>query len=167
MNTDDQMDLPEAFRAAMARVCSSVSVVTALDGARPHGTTVSAFASLSMSPPMVLVSLDSGSDLLALVRQTGRFGLNVLAGHQSGLAVRFATKGPDKFAGIPWTTDHGVARLPEVASWTACRVASLVPGGDHVVVLGEVEAADSSPAEPLTYYARTFGTHAQLAEPVR
>ncbi len=65
----DQTDLVADFRDAMATVCTPVAVVTAMDGERPHGTTVSAFASLSVDPPMVLVALDARSDLLTLVRR--------------------------------------------------------------------------------------------------
>lgn len=72
----------QALRDAMAAVASPVAVVTAMDGRRLHGTTVSAFASVSLTPPMVLVSLDNQSQLLAIIRRTGRFGLNVLGSHQ-------------------------------------------------------------------------------------
>ncbi|MGH3249709.1 MAG: flavin reductase family protein, partial [Trebonia sp.] len=65
---------PGAFRAVMATVCTPVSVVTAMAGDRPHGSTVSAFASLSLNPPMVLVSLDLSSDLLRHIRDSGAFG---------------------------------------------------------------------------------------------
>ena len=92
--------LQAAFRTAMGSVCTPVSVVTTMADGLPYGTTVSAFASLSMDPPMVLVALDLGSDLLALVRQTGHFGLNILSSSQSALALNFARKGrAGKFAG--------------------------------------------------------------------
>src|SRR3954469_19110691 len=86
-------ELQTSFRNVMAGVCTPVSVVTTIADGRPHGTTVSAFASLSMDPPMVQVSLDHGSELLALVRDSGTFGLNVLSSGQSALATMFATKG--------------------------------------------------------------------------
>ncbi|WP_306943054.1 flavin reductase family protein [Streptomyces phaeochromogenes] len=76
-------------------------MVTALDGDRPHGTTVSAFASHSLTPPMVLVSLDNRSQLLAVIRRTGRFGLNILGVHQADLATAFARTGPDSSTGSP------------------------------------------------------------------
>ncbi|NKQ51620.1 flavin reductase family protein [Amycolatopsis sp. K13G38] len=151
--------LTENFRDVMAGVCTPVSVVTTMDGARPHGTTVSAFSSLSMRPPMVLVALDRASALLALVRETGRFGLNVLACGQAGLAKRFAGKGNDKFDGVDWAPANGLPRLPGVAGWLACQVSSVVDGGDHMVVMGAVEAAQRTVAPPLTYHARSFGTH--------
>jgi flavin reductase (DIM6/NTAB) family NADH-FMN oxidoreductase RutF len=149
----------DAFRAVMGSVCTPVSVVTAMAGDRPHGTTVSAFASLSLDPPMVLVSLDRSSDLLHIVRRSLVFGLNVLHSGQSALASAFARKGEDKFNGIGWTLDSGVPRLDGSASWLACRVERLVNGGDHVVMLGHVIAVRHDPAPPLTYYQRGFGTH--------
>lgn len=101
MESPSAEPVADAFRHVMAGVCTPVSVVTALDGDRPHGTTVSAFASLSMEPPMVLVALDRKSDLLALVRGSGLFGVNVLGSEQSALATRFARKGIAKFEHVP------------------------------------------------------------------
>jgi len=155
--------LQAAFRTAMASVCTPVSVVTTLADGLPYGTTVSAFASLSMEPPMLLVSLDCGSDLLALVRQTARFGLNVLASTQTDLALNFARKGgAGKFAGVLWEVAAAVPRIPEAASFAACAVDQIVPAGDHVVVFGRVLIAASASSPPLTYQARAFGTHAPV-----
>jgi flavin reductase (DIM6/NTAB) family NADH-FMN oxidoreductase RutF len=155
--------LQAAFREAMASVCTPVSVVTTLTDGLPYGTTVSAFASLSMQPPMVLVSLDLGSDLLSLVRQTGRFGLNVLSSSQTGLALNFARKGGTaKFTDVPWEVAAAVPRIPEAAGFVACTVDQVVAGGDHAVVFGHVVMAVSADSLPLTYRARVFGTHAPL-----
>lgn len=157
----DPTDLATAFREVMAGVATPVSVVTSMGDGLPHGTTVSAFASLSMNPPMVLVSLDRGSDLLALVRETGRFGVNVLGADQAAVALAFAKKGgPGKFSGVPWEADHDLPRLPGAPGWLACDVADLVDGGDHVVALGIVVAAGNVEGRPLTYHGRIFGTHA-------
>src|SRR3984957_15902539 len=101
---------PGSFRAVMATVCTPVSVVTAMAGDRPHGSTVSAFASLSLNPPMVLVSLDLGSDLLRHIRGSRAFGLNVLHTGQAALAAAFARKGDDKFDGIRWVREDGIPR---------------------------------------------------------
>jgi flavin reductase (DIM6/NTAB) family NADH-FMN oxidoreductase RutF len=158
----DRRTLADEFRDAMATVCTPVAVVTAMDGDRPHGTTVSAFASLSIAPPMVLVSLDAGSDLLALMRHGGRFGLNVLGSDHARSARVFARKGADKFNGIAWGQREGVPRLDGVPAWLACEIADMVPGGDHVILLGRVVAAESGVGAPLTFHLRAFGTHAVL-----
>jgi flavin reductase (DIM6/NTAB) family NADH-FMN oxidoreductase RutF len=155
--------LADRFREVMAGVATPVSVVTSMADGLPHGTTVSAFASLSMAPPMVLVSLDRGSDLLALVRESGRFGVNVLGSTQSALALAFARKGgTGKFSGVRWEVDHDLPRLPGAPGWLACDVAALVEGGDHVVALGTVVAAETLDGLPLTYHGRVFGTHSAL-----
>jgi flavin reductase (DIM6/NTAB) family NADH-FMN oxidoreductase RutF len=156
-------ELQTHFREVMAGVATPVSVVTAMGDGLPHGTTVSAFASLSMDPPMVLVSLDRKSDLLAIVRETHRFGVNVLGSDQSSLALAFARKGgTGKFNGVRWEVDNDLPRLPGAPGWLACDVAQLVDGGDHVVALGNVVAADTEHGSPLTYHGRLFGTHAAL-----
>jgi len=156
---------PVAFRAVMGEVCTAVTVVTAMDGSRPHGTTVSAFASLSLDPPLVLVSLDRGSQLLAVITAAGRFGVNVLSGDQAALAARFATRGPDKFDGVAWHSDLTSPRLEGVAGFLDCEVTATIDGGDHVIVQGlvrgaKIELQQGNP--PLTYHRRTFGTHVPL-----
>ncbi|MGP3941474.1 flavin reductase family protein [Streptomyces sp. 6N106] len=156
--------LTSAFREVMAGVATPVTVVTAMDGRRPHGTTVSAFASLSMQPPMVLVALDRRSELLALIKSSLRFGVNVLGHGQSALALAFARKGgAGRFTGVSWEVDGGVPRLSAAPGWLVCEVADVVEGGDHVIALGNVLAAQAATCAPLTYHARAFGTHVALA----
>lgn len=145
-----------AFKHAMGAVATPVSIVTAL-GDRPHGTTVSAFASLSLDPPMILVSLQTSSTLLPVIRETGRFGLNVLAHDQAATAARFARRGIDRFGQVGWSTSGGVPKLAGVACWTACSVAGLIPAGDHVIVTGLVEAVEFTRVPGLVYQHQTFG----------
>lgn len=158
----EQLPIPlpaTEFREVMAAVATPVSVVTTMAGGVPHGTTVSAFTSLSMDPPSVLISLARASNLLHRIRETRRFGLNVLASTQAALATRFASKCDDRFQDVDWALDHGSARLRGAANWLACHVTDLLDGGDHIIVLGRVMAADSSAEAPLVYYRRAFGTH--------
>ncbi|WP_375425794.1 flavin reductase family protein [uncultured Friedmanniella sp.] len=151
--------VPESFRQTMACVVTPVAVVTTVLGGRAHGTTVSAWVSLSMTPPMILVSLDQRSRLLGQLRESRRFGLNILSADQAGLAETFASKDQDKFGLLDWHYDAGLPRLGGLAGWVACDVAEFVTGGDHVVALGTVVAAEPGDAEPLSYHARRFGTH--------
>lgn len=151
------------FREAMAHLCSGVAVVTTIDDGRPHGTTVSAFMSLSLHPPMVAVALDRGSRLLAHIQATRRFSVNILGQGQSELGMAFASKAEDKFADQDWHLRSELPALSGVAGWLGCYVAALDEAGDHVLVQGGVVDASTAPVAPLTYHARTFGTHAPAA----
>src|SRR5258708_6558726 len=146
----------EPFRDAMSRIPAPVGVVAVFDDARPHGTTVSAFCSLSASPPMVLVSLSRSSDLLTIVRETSRFSLNLLASGQEAIAVACAHKGVDKFRAIPWKAELGLPRILDCSAWLACTVDSEHDGGDHVVIQGLVTHCDVGEFPSLYYYRRQF-----------
>jgi flavin reductase (DIM6/NTAB) family NADH-FMN oxidoreductase RutF len=149
---------PERFKDSLAAVAAPVSVVTALKRGRPHGTTVSSFCSLSLRPPLVLVSLARDSALLRLLPTTERFAINVLAAGQEDLARRFARKGSDKFDGVGWRLDHRLPRLPDCRGFIACRLERLVEGGDHMVAIGLVVHAERAPRPPLVYCERAFAT---------
>jgi flavin reductase (DIM6/NTAB) family NADH-FMN oxidoreductase RutF len=154
----------DAFREALGALCTPLAVVTSQLGGRPHGTTVSAFCSLSLDPPLVLVSLSCASNLLAMIRTTGRFGINVLEHGQQALATCFARKGDDEFAGVAWSMDHGLPRIHGAGSWIACRLEDLLDGGDHAIVVGLVEHAEQDARQPLLYQQATFRT---VAGPAR
>jgi flavin reductase (DIM6/NTAB) family NADH-FMN oxidoreductase RutF len=146
----------------MASVPTPVSVVTTMVAGRPHGTTVSSFASLSLDPPMVLVALDLDSELLRLLATANRFAVNVLSSTQRELALSFARKGGDRFGDVPWSPRDGLPWLRGAAAWLACDVEDILRGGDHRIALGRVTAADHAPVPPLTYHRRIFGTHTSL-----
>jgi flavin reductase (DIM6/NTAB) family NADH-FMN oxidoreductase RutF len=148
----------EALREALRGVATPVTVLTTMDGERPHGTTVSAFSSLSLEPPLVVVALGHASRLHGLIAQVRAFGINVLAHEQHELAHTFASTTPDRFAGVGWTRDHDLPRLDGAQSWFACRLHDLQPGGDHSLLLGEVVSAHATAALPLVYRARRFTT---------
>jgi flavin reductase (DIM6/NTAB) family NADH-FMN oxidoreductase RutF len=152
------------FREALAGVCTPVSVVTSHREGHPHGTTVSAFCSLSLEPPMVLVSLDRNSDLLAIVSESRVFGINVLNHAQKELALNFARKGPDKFDGVEWELNRGVPRIAGAATWLVCKLEQLHEGGDHLIAVGLVEHAESGPGNPLLYRRHEFGSMTHIGE---
>lgn len=157
----------DGFTELMSGVCAPVTVVTALapDGT-PHGSTVSSFASLSLDPPLVSFALDRSSRLLAQLQPGTRVGVNILGAHQQDLASAFARRhrGPGlKFDGVAWALRDGLPHLPGSAGWTAGRVERHVEAGDHVLLVVLVEQAESTPAAPLVYARRVFGTHSLLA----
>ena len=153
----------QAFRDLMAGVCAPVTVVTTAESGTPYGTTVSAFASLSLDPPMVTVALDRASSVLSRILDAGRLGVNVLGGVQGDLATVFARRGVDRFAGVPWRMEHGLPRLTEAPGWMACDLESVVEGGDHLLLLARVQQCATTTAAPLVYGHRTFGTHSAFA----
>jgi flavin reductase (DIM6/NTAB) family NADH-FMN oxidoreductase RutF len=152
---------PRRFRDLMTAVCAPVTVVTTTHEVAAYGATVSSFASLSLEPPLVTIALDRRSALLAHILAVGRFGVNLLGHNQEDLATLFARHGADRFAETGWHLDHGLPRLDGAAGWVVCGVHSVVPGGDHELILGHVEAAGRAELPPLIYAHRTFGTHSR------
>lgn len=147
------------FRAVMAQIAGSVAVVTTVDDGTPYGSTVTAFVSLSLEPPMMLVSLAQTSSLLQHLRLGSRLGVNVLAADQAPLATRFSRRDIDRFAGVPWRLEAGTAALADVHAWSALSVGRLVEAGDHVLLLGDVIDARTGGGRPLTYWHRGYGSH--------
>lgn len=157
---DARRTLAAGFKDAMAALCSPVTVVTARrEDGTPCGVTVSAFASLSLEPPMVTVALDRRSSLLPALTATGRLGVCLLGADDHELALTFAAAGTDRFASVPWYPENGLPRLSEAPVWLECAATRLVEGGDHVLVLATVLAADHRDAPTLAYQNRRFGTH--------
>src|SRR5690625_3521910 len=104
-------DMQWEFRQAMANVPAAVSVVTTLSDGHPYGATVSAFMSLSIDPPMLLISLDRKSTLLSKLHEGSIVGVNVLSSHQESVAMHFARKSESKFKDVAWEIEHGAPSL--------------------------------------------------------
>src|SRR4051794_28963870 len=149
----------DRFRAVMARFPTGVTVVTAMGADGPVGMTANAVTSLSLDPLLLLVCFDRGARTLPVVQAAGRFGVNVLAVGQEDLARRFAGKGPEdgKFAGVPYAVDVGVPVLEGAHAWLGCDLERLVDGGDHVIGIGAVHAAEVGVGEALAWYAGRYG----------
>jgi flavin reductase (DIM6/NTAB) family NADH-FMN oxidoreductase RutF len=145
------------FRAAMADLPAAVSIVTTLaaDGS-PRGATVSAVVSVSLSPAMLLICLDQRSDTLGALGRGRHFLVHVAADGQQQHVMRFASKGTDKFTHATW--DLGMSGQPQLTGATVvfdCVVTELVPGGDHTIVLGEIQAIEHDPDNtPIVYHRR-------------
>ncbi|WP_067621796.1 flavin reductase family protein [Alicyclobacillus acidiphilus] len=152
------------FRRALGRFASGVTVVTMAFGEEVSGITVSAFASLSLNPPLVLVCIDKSSSTLGLIRRGKSFAVNILASDQRDLSNHFASKQPDKMAGIP----HRVGQLgnPILHGTQAnleCVLREEFDGGDHFILIGEVHAVEVDEAKtPLLYYSSQYGSFEAL-----
>lgn len=149
------------FRQTMSRYASGVTVVAAMDEqGMPWGLTASAVSSVSLNPPLVLLCIDKKANTYEPVTKARFFAINVLNRRQDELALLFATRGADKFAGIPFETGvTGAPLLPDVSiAMIECRMFAQYDGGDHTIVVGEVVAASVSEGQPLLFYDRKFGT---------
>lgn len=153
---------PGAFRRALGQFASGVTVVTTRDASgRPLGLTVSAFCSVSLRPPLVLVSVDRRSETQAGFEASGLFGVSVLAEDQEWVSRRFAVPGSAKFEGIDLTWgESGLPLVPGALAHLECRVAASHESGDHVLHVGEVERLEVWPGKPLLHHG---GTYAGLA----
>ena len=145
---------PDRFRSVMGRFATGVTVVTATSPDGPVGMTANAVCSLSLEPLLLLVAFDNDARTLRVVRDTGRFGVNVLAAGHEDLARLFASKTPEseKFAGVPHTVHDGIPVIEGALAWVGCRLEQLIPGGDHTIGIGAVEAAEAGQGEPLLWF---------------
>jgi flavin reductase (DIM6/NTAB) family NADH-FMN oxidoreductase RutF len=144
-----------SFRRALGQFASGVTVVTTRGAAgRPLGLTVSAFASVSLHPPLVLACIDVRSDANAGIRESGLFAVSVLSEQQEDVSRRFAAAGRDRFAAFAFLEGrHRLPLVPGALAHVLCRVRSFHEEGDHVVWVGHVEALTTRPGRPLLYHA--------------
>ena len=149
---------PEDFRVALSAYATGVTVVTAVGEQGPSGATASAVTSLSLDPPMMLACLDRGSRTLTSVRAQGRFGVNALAAGQADLAHRFSAKdpAPAKWEAVEWTEQQGLPRLEGALVWVACELRDLIDGGDHLILTGNVLAAEPREGQPLLFHRGAY-----------
>lgn len=162
MSADRELDdLAVAFRRAARGWTTGVAVLTARRGEEIFAKTVSSLCTLSLHPLLVSVAVDRRSPLVAAVRGSHRYAVSVLAHDQEPLARRFAAPGAGRatggFASAPMRARAtGAPVLDTCLAWFDCRLHSVLPGGDHALLVGRVEAADSGPGEPLLYHDARF-----------
>lgn len=152
------------FRAAMACFATGVTVVTTTLDQLYFGLTVNAFCSVSLHPPLTLISLDLAAQTYPVLRRSGIFGVNILAQEQKDLAKRFAHKDRQArtFEDIPLKESKtGVPLFVESLACIECHVVAEYPGGDHALILGKVVnvelCLERLEQGPLLYYRSAFG----------
>ena len=157
---------PDRYRWVIGHFATGVCVVTVEGPRGPVGMTANAVCSVSLEPLLLLVCFDRSARTLPIVRQSRRFGVNVLSAEQRDLAALFASKVPEeeKFAGVAHRLHDGVPVLEATLAWVGCELTELVDAGDHVIALGSVRQAEAPDVErePLLWYRGGFG---ELARP--
>ncbi|RJQ82242.1 flavin reductase [Pseudonocardiaceae bacterium YIM PH 21723] len=152
--------LQDGFRSVFRRHPAGVVVITLDGGDGPAGFTATSLSSLSLEPPLVSFGIGSGASCWPHVRDARHAVVNFLAHDQELVARRFATSGIDRFAGTSWSRlSTGEPVLDGVASWLRVRIESLVPAGDHRLVVAAVQETHSdADARPLLYHDGTYHT---------
>lgn len=149
---------PEAFKEAMRRFATGVTVVTSLRDGEPRGVTVSAFSSVSLDPPSVLICVNRAARSYLFIASSKIFCVNVLSGEQTALAQRFSGKlRENQFEGVEYETARtGAPVLRGTLAYLDCEVAQEHHAGSHSIFIGNVLAAGSSSGSPLGYFGGAF-----------
>lgn len=158
------------FKQAMSQFASGVTIVTTVFQGETIGITASSFSSLSLEPPLVLVSLGKQLFTHQVIADSGKFAVNILALDQLDRGMIFAGMKPeidDRFAGFKTDTAvTGCPIFPDALAWVDCTVWEMYDGGDHTIFVGEVQdvfAADGG--DPLLYHNRAWGRSEALNKP--
>ncbi len=157
----------EIFRSVMSRFATGVTVVTTVAGRERLGITVNAFCSVSLTPPLVLICIERSSYVHEALIDSGVFAVNFLGRQQRQVSICFAGNSPerrDTFCGVSSHTEAtGAPVFDDSLAFVDCRVVATYPGGDHTIILGEVEAQDAHDGEPLLYYRSNYLNPAEPA----
>lgn len=162
----DHVAAARRFRDVLGRFASGVTVVTGMAGDRPVGLTCQSFSSVSLEPPLVLFVPARTSRAWPLIERSGGFCVNVLAADQVRVSEVMASRGVDKFAGVPWLPSRrtGSPIIPGALAHIDCTLHAVHEAGDHWIVVGRVldlvtpEEEPDRTAEPLLFYRSGYRT---------
>jgi len=149
------------FRRLLSRFASGIAIITARDGERDVGMTVSAFCSVSLSPPLVLVCVDHTASMHSLLLSHPKLGISIMASEHEGHCRRFADKKETRrFEGVPFSRGESDVMLFEDAmAHLECQLVSHCDAGDHTIFIAQVENGAMRDGQPLLYFG---GRYAQL-----
>ncbi|MGH2868901.1 MAG: flavin reductase family protein [Solirubrobacteraceae bacterium] len=148
----------ELFREVFGRFATGVAVVTSAGPSGAGGMTANALCSLSLEPLLALVCFENRARTLPIVRDAGRFAVNLLAADQADLAGVFASKLPEseKLESVAHRLEDGVPVIDGSLAWAVCELRELIAGGDHTIAIGEVTSMGLGGGEPLLWYSGRY-----------
>lgn len=144
-----------AYRSAMSRFCSGVTVITARHAGGVRGMTATAFTSVSLHPPIVLICVSAHSRMHVVLQASEHFGVSILREDQAELAAHFAGRGVARSVRFESFGDGSV--IAGALAHVVCEIATTHVEGDHMLYLGRVTACRTSTGRPLLYYAGDYG----------
>jgi flavin reductase (DIM6/NTAB) family NADH-FMN oxidoreductase RutF len=147
---------PQMFRRVMGRFATGVTVVTYLRDGAPAGMTVNAFLSVSLDPPLVLVSVRARASFVRHIGVGTRCGINILSEQQRNLGPHFAHYPPPAVA-VPFQTRAGIPLLEGSLAQIIARVTDIHPAGDHLLFIAAIEHLAPGPeAQPLIFFSGRY-----------
>ena len=167
---DTSFDVKD-FRRALSQFPTGVTVITTVDDrGEPIGVTASSFNSVSIDPALVLWSIDKGAHSLNAFENAEYFAVNVLSRDQVGTSNNFASRGEDKFANAAYSLGlGGLPVLDDYAAQFECKTWEVYDGGDHLILVGEVQDYRyKNAAEPLVFARGSYAvssTHPAISKP--
>lgn len=152
------MSVSEAiFKRAMSHWASGVAVVTTSNAGTLYGLTVSSFISVSLDPILVLISINRTAQSCEPIQQSGLYAVHILRDDQEDVSRRFATSSAQKFpSGSYALSSQGIPLLQGVLVTLECRLVQSIPGGDHLLFLGDVTSAQIQDGKPLLHYRSAY-----------
>jgi flavin reductase (DIM6/NTAB) family NADH-FMN oxidoreductase RutF len=144
------------FRNALGRFASGVTVLTAQYEDQMHGMTANAFVSVSLDPPLILVSLDNRSNMHRILPSVRRFGISVLAEDQEALSNHFAGRTVSGLH-VQFVTRRDIPLLAGAVAYFVVEVIDIHAAGDHTLYIGRVEHFESGEGHPLLFHAGRYG----------
>lgn len=146
---------PREFRNTLGRFATGITVITTLQHGEVIGMTANAFISVSLEPPLILVSVDNKARMHQALLQAERYGVSMLAESQQSLSNHFAGR-PDNHADIRLEARQGMPLLADAIAYIVARIVEAHPAGDHTLFIGEVEFLEHRPGNPLLYYSGQY-----------
>lgn len=155
----------ELFREVFGRFPTGVAVITSAGPGGAGGMTANALCSLSLDPLLVLVCFENGARTLPIVREAGRFAINLLSADQEELAGVFASKLPEaeKLEGVAHHLQEGIPVIDGTLAWAVCGLQDLIAGGDHTIAIGQVSSMGLGHGEPLLWFGGRYQAWSQGA----
>jgi flavin reductase (DIM6/NTAB) family NADH-FMN oxidoreductase RutF len=142
------------LRQVMGHFATGVTIITTFnkDG-QMHGLTANAFTSVSLEPPLLLISVDKKAESYPAFEESKVFTINILADEQESLSRKFAVSGGNKFEGVAYRKGgNGAAILDGTLAHIECTLYAVYEGGDHTLYLGEIQEAEVREGKPLVFY---------------
>jgi flavin reductase (DIM6/NTAB) family NADH-FMN oxidoreductase RutF len=146
---------PREFRKTLGRFASGITVITTVHEGSTYGMTANAFVSVSMDPPLVLVSVDNRSNMRKILPHSKCYGVSILSDKQKELSKHFAGRRKESIE-IPFVLRHDMPLLDGAMAHLVCQVVDEHPAGDHTLYIGHVEYLAYENGAPLVFYTGTY-----------